>query len=650
MVKGLLKWALMLSAVLNSGLAAGNQILLRNLDPSDGTPEGLAADNNGHLFVVSSLPGQSGTRIVKLDLNGTRLAFFDGAGLNYPAVVTDAQGNVVVVSGNAILKLDSQLQGVLLSMSLPATISAVAIGSSGNIYVTGSTSSPSFPVTAGAYQTTPPPATLEGVPITYAFLTEISSSGSILYSTFFGGDTTYCIGGGSCIGQNAATEGVAIAVDQTGAVSIAGNTNASNLPTTSGAFEPACNCGSMPPYHTQSGFIAKFRPSAAEQLEWSTYLNAATESLASPDTITLYSMALDSAGNIVVGGTAPPGLATTTEALEPSSLAPWSSFAIKLNALGTGEVWGTYFSKGSAIEVIAVDSQDRVVVTGPGYLARLSSDGATLVDYYQGPIGQCVQGAIGQSVAITSLGDFAAIGQALWIETSSTGPSLLSVTNSASGLYAGAITQTELITLYGLGIGPPTPLNGQIVNGAFTGSLGGWQVLVNGVPAPLLYADPGQINAVVPYLASETPQIVIATPTGTIDGPTVSETNAAPGVFQNAQAFAAALNQDGSINSLSNPAKSGSVVAIFMTGFSLNGEDAGQLTPAGVISDTSSIDPVWVGDSKSFEVLFAGSAPGLVFGVMQVNFRLPESLTSGELDFSVLVSGMGIGSRIAVAQ
>jgi len=175
-------------------------------------------------------------------------------------------------------------------------------------------------------------------------------------------------------------------------------------------------------------------------------------------------------------------------------------------------------------------------------------------------------------------------------------------------------------------------------------------VLVNGVPAPLLYADPGQINAVVPYLASETPQIVIATPTGTIDGPTVSETNAAPGVFQNAQAFAAALNQDGSINSLSNPAKSGSVVAIFMTGFSLNGEDAGQLTPAGVISDTSSIDPVWVGDSKSFEVLFAGSAPGLVFGVMQVNFRLPESLTSGELDFSVLVSGVGIGSRIAVAQ
>ena len=161
MVKGLLKWALMLSAVLNSGLAAGNQILLRNLDPSDGTPEGLAADNNGHLFVVSSLPGQSGTRIVKLDLNGTRLAFFDGAGLNYPAVATDAQGNVVVVSGNAILKLDSQLQGVLLSMSLPATISAVAIGSSGNIYVTGSTSSPSFPVTAGAYQTTPRPQRLK---------------------------------------------------------------------------------------------------------------------------------------------------------------------------------------------------------------------------------------------------------------------------------------------------------------------------------------------------------------------------------------------------------------------------------------------------------------------------------------------------------
>lgn len=649
-----LKWALLLSVAVDSAAATGNQILLRSLTPSDGTPQVLAADGSGHLFVVSSLAGQGATRVVKLDLNGTRLAFFDVTLLSYPSAVADDQGNLVL-SGNLdfgstglILKLDSQLQRVLFSKSLPAQVTAVAVGPSGNIYVTGNTASAAFPVTAGAYQTELPHPAVYGPPRTYAFLTEISPSGDqLLYSTFFGGDATSCEGGSSCIGVNSGTAGVAVEVDQSGAAVIAGTTDAYNLPTTPGAFETTCNCGSRPPFYTFSGFIAKFQLSAAQQLQWSTYLNANRQSEVNPFFITLNNLALDSAGNVVLGGTAPPGLPTTTGAIQPSiisvpGVADSGAFLIKLNNLGTAEVWGTYFGKsGSVFQDLTLDAQGRVVFTGGGYVARLSGDGTTLVDYYQGPVGS--------SLVLTSTGGFAAIGPALWIGTSNTGPSLLNVTNSASGQYSSGVARYELITLYGIGIGPPTPLNGQIQNGAFTTALSGWQVLIDGEPAPLLYADSGQINAVVPHiLPPGSPHIVVVTPAGTIDGPTPSLYDDVPGIFHNADGFAAALNQDGSINSPSNPAKSGSIVSIFLTGFFLIGPVDGQLAPLGA-SGNSILDTVWVGDSRSFEVLFAGIAPGLVYGIMQVNFRLPISLTSGTPNFSVQVSGVSTGSKIAVA-
>src|SRR5258708_39446337 len=95
-------------------------------------------------------------------------------------------------------------------------------------------------------------------------------------------------------------------------------------------------------------------------------------------------------------------------------------------------------------------------------------------------------------------GGFAALGKSLWIETANPGPSLLGVTNSAGGGYSSTVVRSELVTLYGIGIGPATPINGQVQSGAFKSSLGGYQVLVDGVAAPLLYANSTQMNIVVP--------------------------------------------------------------------------------------------------------------------------------------------------------
>lgn len=662
-MKTILAWTLLLSGARILPAAAGNQILLRNFDPSDGAPEALAADSNGHLFVVSVLNAASGQqvpRVVEFDLTGSRLASLDLTQLEYPtAAVTDAQGDLIVVGQNSayqgtVWKLDPQLHTALALKSLPAAINALTIDASGNIYLTGITSSASFPLTADAYQTTPPIADNFGT-AGFAFLTEISPGGDkLLYSSYFGSSSTTCLGGSFCIGRFAVTTATAIALDASGAVVIAGNTTASGLPTTPGALATTCTCEYNYSYGTgiTSGFIAKFQPGAAQPLQWSTFLNGKDFG---PIPVTLNSIALDAVGNVIAGGSGPDDLPITAGAFQPSSSTSFANaFLVKLNSTGTAVIWGTYFGNGGgAVQGMRVEAQGDVLFGGyndhAAYVARLTGDGSALIDSYTGP-----ESLGGPALAIDSAGGFAAAysSGALWIETAAPAPSLLVVANSASGGYSNTLAGAELITLYGVGIGPQTPLDGQVQNGAFTSSLGGCQVLFDGVAAPLLYADSGQINAVVPHLVGPSPHIQVVTPAGTIDGPTVPVPGTpVPGIFQNSQTgMAAALNQDGSINSASNPAKAGSIVTVFATGGGANYFPDGSLAPIAVYDSPTSVWAVSNQTLRSLAVEFAGDAPGMVTGVMQVNFLLPDPLPPGdEFFFSMIIGGVATGSQIFVA-
>ena len=89
----------------------------------------------------------------------------------------------------------------------------------------------------------------------------------------------------------------------------------------------------------------------------------------------------------------------------------------------------------------------------------------------------------------------------------------------------------------------------------------------------------------------------------------------------------AILNEDGTINSPSNPAKAGSVVSVFGTG-------GGATTPATVTGSIVSGPPRSIQSLPmsagigpySADVTFAGSAPGQVAGVLQANLRVPANL------------------------
>src|SRR5205085_5360120 len=109
---------------------------------------------------------------------------------------------------------------------------------------------------------------------------------------------------------------------------------------------------------------------------------------------------------------------------------------------------------------------------------------------------------------------------------------------------------------------------------------------------------------------------------------------------------AAVLNQDGTPNSPKNPAPKGSVISIYCTGLGAVNLPAGD----GGINTVGTSLPVGqvLGDvgGYSADVLFAGGAPGQVFGVFQVNARVPMQPPSGP-DLPVLVFVDGAGAPAA---
>ena len=655
----------------------------------------LAADGAGNLFVVAMVTEPSGRpqiRVIKTDPQGNAVAQMDFGGSLVPSpdiargAAVDPEGNVVIVGTTAspdfplvsplisrttssaafVVKVDSQLQRILFSTRLGGTkgggpqkgetsASAVAVDSAGAIYVTGSTTTSDFPLTPDAFQTTPPHSDVFGT-ATYAFVTEISSAGDrIVYSSYFGADNANCIGGSRCLGVYGYTSGAAIAVEASGKIAFAGNTTAVNLPVTPGTLGQQCNCNNT----VQAGFAASLAPGTTGS-NWVTYVPLAQAGIPYESNITIAAMGLDSQGDVIVGGSTPPGFGVTAGALQTTypggNSVPtprYAGFIAKLDPSASRYLFSTYLGGNVPMESgdlngvtsIAVDAQGIVWATGGSlpselplpegvpalglnYVAGLSADGSSLVSVFTAPTG-----AAGQAIAASSQGTVAVLGVAgsLLNVSSGPGPSLAGVTNSAGFEVSGQVAPFELVSLYGIDIGPSSPMSGQVVNGAVTTALGGVQVLFNGIAAPLLYVGPTQINAVVPggVFGRDTVTMQIVSPGGTIGGVELFIVPSQPGVFARGDGSAIALNQDGGLNGASNPAALGSVVTVWGTGA---GTANGMFTDGEIVGTQLYLPLVPVAvlaNSLSLEVLYAGDAPGMVAGTIQVNFRLPEQIPPG---------------------
>jgi uncharacterized protein (TIGR03437 family) len=223
-------------------------------------------------------------------------------------------------------------------------------------------------------------------------------------------------------------------------------------------------------------------------------------------------------------------------------------------------------------------------------------------------------------------------------------PPIASVDSGASFIPS-SVAPGQIIAIHGSTIGPLDAASSVLdPSGLVDTMLAGTRVLFDGVAAPLLYTSAQQILAVVPYLLSGQATTHVEIEFNGEKSPAVDipVATSAPGIFtldSSGQGQACILNQDYSLNSASTPAGRGSVIAIYGTG-------EGQTDPPGVDGLLASDElrtpilavSVTIG-GQSAQVLYAGSVPGLVSGIFQVDARVPDGINSGSAVPVILTVG-----------
>ncbi len=243
-------------------------------------------NSTGNGLVYSSLLNGISAPKIRVDTGGYAYV----AGQASPVFATSSGAFQRTAGAFGIARFNPDGKGVayatFLGPSAATSFNGLAIDGTGNVYVTGSTTSSAYPV-ANAYQ-----SGLNGT--SDAFVTKINPTGSaIVYSTFFGGERDEI--------------GNAVAVNSAGEAFVTGRTNSDSLPTTFGVVQ---GTKGYPGTEVTNAFVAKFT-SSGNALLYSTYLGGkwclapgvfSCLTFGTPDIDAGTAIAIDAAGFAYVGG------------------------------------------------------------------------------------------------------------------------------------------------------------------------------------------------------------------------------------------------------------------------------------------------------------------------------------------------------------
>jgi hypothetical protein len=214
----------------------------------------------------------------------------------------------------------------------------IALDSSDDAYIVGSTSSANFPTTANVFQ-----PTFGGN--TDAFVAKLDPSGStLLYSSYLGGsDIDY---------------GQAIAVDPVGNMFVTGYTQSTDFPTANPIQSGNSGNG--------DAFVAEIDASLAQnqQLVYSTYLGGSSADSGQ-------GIAVDIGDNAYVVGFTYSTNFPTYNPYQAANAGTVNAFITKLSAGGTSFVFSTYLGGvgDDRAWAVALDSSDNIYVTGSALTA-----------------------------------------------------------------------------------------------------------------------------------------------------------------------------------------------------------------------------------------------------------------------------------------
>lgn len=332
--------------------------------------KGIAVDGSGNAYITgetfsANFPLVNATQAVRL---GVSDAFVARLG-----------------PGGGVLFYSTYLGGYLGDSG-----AGIVVDGSGNAYVTGNTNGSNFPILGSPYQATYGGGSNDG------FVVKLAINGAFLNSTYLGG--------------NADDSGNGIARDSSGNVYVTGSTASTNFPTAL-ALQPSFGGGVF------DAFVTKLN-SSLSGASYSTYLGGSGTDIG-------LSIALDSAANAYVTGSAGSGFPTTAGAFQGTNGGGSDAFVAKVNAGGGALGFATYLGGNGSDQgkAIAVSSGGTPYITGitgstnfplvdplpPGilagyepFVARLDSSGASLLysTFLIGPTGDDE----GRGIALNSSG------------------------------------------------------------------------------------------------------------------------------------------------------------------------------------------------------------------------------------------------------
>ena len=316
-------------------------------------------------------------------------------------------------------------------------------------------------------------------------------------------------------------------------------------------------------------------------------------------------------------------------------------------ALAVDSAWNIYFTDGSA--------RVRKVYTS-GYIVTIGGNGTT---GYSGDGGPAVNAQLDapEGLALDSKGNVyvadSANNAVRELQPLASGIAITAVVSAASN-QTGAISPGDVVTIYGSGLGAGG-VSYSLVNGAVPETLSGTTVYFNNAAAPVLYASSTQVNVVAPFgLTGQTAQVVVNYLGQTSATQTVNVIPAAPALFtSNASGSGqvAAINvQDGTINGPANPAHEGTYVALYATGAGQTDppsqDGAVAAVPLPLVSSSLGLTVTIGGQAATVE--YAGAAPEIVEGVIQVNALIPTGIPPGPVPVVLQVGGINSQNGVTI--
>ena len=633
-----------------SALAKSTHAFVAKLNPS------------GSALMYSTLVGGSGSESVagiRVDAAGNAYVAGSTTSADFP-VTAGAFQTVAAKSTNPynaiwngfLVKLNAAGSAAVYSTYLSGAQGsgpqALALASTGEVFVTGFTTSPDFPITIGAYQATIPPPPISSSVASSRFVSRLNAAGSaVVYSTFLGGagDSQYA----------------GIDIDSKGAAYVTGDT-ISPLATTPGAFTGP----SSPGTGVATVYLVKLSPDGSQLVYEAALVTSGGSAYTLPGPVVV-----DGKGNAwTTGQTNTPNFPITSNAYETgyvgsacfgSLIGPFAgsgdivncgdAYLAELDASGATLLYSTYFGSngGEGGSALAMAPDGSVYVTGTTTSALLPTTASAPQTHRALGLDCTFEGspsAYGANICSD-------VFLARFNPASPTPVLPFEVVNAASYL-PGAVAAGEVVALFGPGIGPQESMAYQLdASGRVGTSLEGTRVLFDGTPAPLLYVSLNQINAVVPYDTASKLQVEVkiennfavcpSPPSPLINcgsAQTIELANVspgfpivAPGVFSadvSGGGQAVALNQDGTLNGPANPAPIGSAVVVYVNGLGAPVVPV----PDGTITGSSSLpvpagmSEVFVGGKKA-QLLYAENVPYSLAGISQVGFVVPSGLASG---------------------